>query len=201
MTIINNFEFSRKEVNMYAWIDNIFTDDELTDLIIYGNKLNFDNGKVGSKEDGRVDEQYRDSKVKFIYLDQNASWIFNKLNNAIDYANNTFFQFDLIGYDYFQYTQYNKDQYYKAHVDMHFGMTDNVTYNAFSRKLSLSLLLNDNFEGGDLVLYQDTENPFTLEKKKGRCYFFPSFLMHQVTTVTSGVRNSLVVWVMGPRWK
>lgn len=201
MTIINSFEFSRKETNMYAWIDDIFTEEELINLIIYGNNLDLHDGKVGSTEEGRLDEEYRDSKIKFIYLDENASWIFAKLNNAIEYANDQFFQFDLIGYDYFQYTQYHKDQYYKAHMDMHFGMTDNITYNAFSRKLSLSLLLNDDFDGGDLVIFQDNQNPIKLEKKKGRCYFFPSFLLHQVTPVISGVRNSLVVWVMGPRWR
>jgi PKHD-type hydroxylase len=208
MNIINNFEESRSGTNLYAWVDDIFNDDELIEIIKYSNNLEFIDGKVEKSEnniindkDGVVNVNLRKSKINFIYKNNYTDWIFDKLNNAILYANLNFFNFDLIGYDFIQYTKYSLDEYYHSHADLSFGINDNRVYNAHARKLSASLILNDNYTGGDLRLYQGLQNPTVLPVKKGRCYFFPSFVVHEIAPVTSGERHSLVAWIMGPRWK
>ena len=38
------------------------------------------------------------------------------------------------------------------------------------------------------------------ELKKGAMILFPSFLLHKVSPVTKGTRNSLVGWVRGPNF-
>jgi len=55
------------------------------------------------------------------------------------------------------------------------------------------------FEGGALQLrmYQEFTPPMT----KGTIIAFPSFLEHQVTPVTKGVRYTATMWLSGPRFK
>jgi PKHD-type hydroxylase len=73
---------------------------------------------------------------------------------------------------------------------------------ALVRKLSLSLLLNDDFEGGEFHINQGNEKqPIIVPTKKGRAILFPSFMIHRVTPVTKGIRRSLVVWVLGPKFQ
>lgn len=209
MNIRNNFESSKESTNLFAWIDNIFTDDELIEIIKYCNNFELQDGEVIENKNhgnsfithGNIDKTIRNSKINFFNKDNNNEWIFNKFNNAILYANENFFDFDLIGYDYIQYSKYSIDEYYHPHIDLIFGINDNRVYNAHARKLSLTLLLNDNYSGGEFKIYQGLTNPTILPTKKGRCYFFPSFLVHEVAPVTEGQRFSLVIWVMGPRWK
>jgi PKHD-type hydroxylase len=71
-----------------------------------------------------------------------------------------------------------------------------------NRKLSFVLFLNDvsEYEGGKLLLYNATE-PLIPEALKGTIVFFPSYVLHEVTPVTKGTRNTLVGWVSGPRFK
>ena len=75
-----------------------------------------------------------------------------------------------------------------------------ITYDSESdktRKLSLSLLLNDDYEGGELEVFPN--GPMKLPK--GTMIFFPSFQCHQVLPVTKGTRYSLVMWFSGKPWQ
>ena len=68
-----------------------------------------------------------------------------------------------------------------------------------TRKLSSILFLSDpnEYVGGQLVMQYSKED-FKIEQKYGRMVVFPSFIMHKVTPIESGVRNSLVNWFSGP---
>jgi PKHD-type hydroxylase len=74
---------------------------------------------------------------------------------------------------------------------------------AAPRKLSMAMLLSDpsEFEGGEFQVKTTSDDVQTLEVKKGRAWFFPSYMLHRVTPVTKGVRRSLVLWVGGPQFK
>jgi len=63
--------------------------------------------------------------------------------------------------------------------------------------MSMSLILNDDYEGGDLILFS-TRIP---KQETGSMIFFPSFLSHEVTPVTKGTRYSLVMWFLGNPWR
>ena len=81
-----------------------------------------------------------------------------------------------------------------GHFDWH---TDRlVEPDGFERKLSFVLLLTDPtaFEGGDFEL-QDIGK---VDLRRGTVLIFHSPLMHRVSPVTAGVRQSLVTWVQGP---
>ena len=42
---------------------------------------------------------------------------------------------------------------------------------------------------------------FTAPKNRGCMIVFDSRTIHRVTNIESGIRKSLVGWVLGPRWK
>ena len=63
--------------------------------------------------------------------------------------------------------------------------------------MSMSLTLNDDYEGGDLILYSTG----TVKQETGSMVFFPSFLPHEVRPVTKGTRYSLVLWFLGNPWR
>ena len=59
--------------------------------------------------------------------------------------------------------------------------------------LSVVGLLNDNYEGGDFVMFED----YKVSLKKGDVLVFPSNFLypHKVTPVKKGTRYSFVSWV------
>lgn len=61
------------------------------------------------------------------------------------------------------------------------------------RTLSISLFLNDDFEGGELVF---PKQGVTIKPKAGQIVLFPSnfIYIHESTKITSGVKYSVVSW-------
>jgi len=100
--------------------------------------------------------------------------------------------FDIWGYqDLLQYTKYyGNGGHYDWHADLGPGISN--------RKLSCVLQLStpEEYEGGELQM-----NPggdiMSVPKGLGTICFFPSFLLHRVTPLTSGTRKSLVTWLCG----
>ena len=69
------------------------------------------------------------------------------------------------------------------------------------RKLSMSVMLNEDFDGGEFEFasYKDTKCLITSFKAKtGDIIVFPSVMEHRVAPVTKGTRYSLVNWFVGP---
>jgi len=62
------------------------------------------------------------------------------------------------------------------------------------------LFLNDDFEGGKLYLKNGPEKIYP-PQSAGTVLAFPSFILHGVEPVTSGVRRSIVTWLVGPTFK
>jgi predicted 2-oxoglutarate/Fe(II)-dependent dioxygenase YbiX len=58
--------------------------------------------------------------------------------------------------------------------------------------LSIVGVLNDDYEGGEFIMWQDTE----IKLKTGDVLIFPSNFLypHKVNLVTEGTRYSLVSW-------
>jgi PKHD-type hydroxylase len=71
-----------------------------------------------------------------------------------------------------------------------------------NRKLSFSVMLTDpgDYKGGELLL-KTSFKPMKTPKKRGTVVFFPSFVLHEVTPVTEGIRKTLVGWVLGPNFR
>ena len=88
------------------------------------------------------------------------------------------------GYDHLLYLGSEKGEY-KEHTD-HFDM--------FPRVLSCSLILNDDYEGGDFSFFG---GEYIVPKKAGSVVVFPSNFCfpHAVKPVTKGNRHSIITWI------
>jgi len=158
----------------------------------------------------KVDTAHYDQKDPAIERHSDISWInpseetysiFEKISQGVMHANKKaewFFDAPII--EPLQFTQYKVGQKYDWHVDQFMGIEDTI------RKISFSILLNDDFEGGELQIEAGSpeipdERIETVKLKKGDALIFPSYTWHRVLPVTSGVRHSLVGWCRGDQWK
>ena len=66
---------------------------------------------------------------------------------------------------------------------------------------SLQLSDHDDYEGGNVVLINEHGKKYVTPRQKGTIVLFDSRTNHCVTKVRSGVRKSIVGWVVGPHWR
>ena len=95
------------------------------------------------------------------------------------------------GYSRIRYNRYNVDTRMKLHCDHIHSMFDGERKGIPT--LTILGSLNDDYEGGDLILWESEK----IELKAGSVIIFPSNFMypHKVVEVTKGVRYSFVSWV------
>ena len=159
------------------------------------DKHNFESsGGVLTKPSGN-------NELEIIY-DENFSFNVGEINNFIvqnlhsailEYIES--YNFDWFngweGYSPIRFNRYSSGQTMKNHCDHIHSMFDG------KRKgipiLSIIGILNDDYEGGELIMFEDKK----IDTKKGDLLIFPSNFLypHKVTPVTKGVRYSYVSWV------
>jgi len=152
-------------------------------------------GMIGMGSGGQSHEVRR-SQVEWLHVTDEHRWVYDRLSYIIAELNANYFHFDITGFgESIQLTNYNSNNQgtYQWHQDA--GGT-------VSRKLSIVLQLSDpsEYEGGNLQFFHGSE-PITVPKKRGFIVVFPSWLVHQVTPVTQGTRQSLVSWITGPQFR
>ena len=187
-------------VNAFCWYKDVFTSAELNLMTEMSDKLFIQDARVGGNgnEEGEVKDSIRKTKIGWVGVsDPSNQWLYRKLTDITNNANQAWFQFDLRHIESLQYTMYEPDMYYDKHIDTMFQ-----SIGLYPRKLSFSLQLSDpsEYEGGDLLIHNGME-PIIANKEKGSITFFPSYSLHEVTPVTKGLRKCLVGWVHGPKWK
>lgn len=177
--------------------DDFFTEAECDTIIEIGESLNPTFGQIYNGDPGgAVKNDIRKCGVSWIRPNEDTAWIFQKLAFVSQDINKKYFNFALEWGEDAQFTKY--DSKYQGFFGKHI---DTIAFSGESvRKISMSVILNEDFEGGDLNLYIN-DNPHVVRKKKGNVVIFPSFLLHEVTPVTAGVRYSLVNWVNGARFR
>lgn len=202
--IISNNIHEKQRV-LYPWMkfESVFTEEDVNRISEYCSITKPLIDGTTAKLNG---SHARKSKINFHNAnDQQLSWVFEKLNSFLTDINSLYYNFDLNGYDSFQYTEYYaKDGgKYDYHMDTFLGQTIIDKSDQYeTRKLSLTLLLNEpdkDFTGGEFSVYTGMTD--TIPMKKGDILVFPSFMIHKVNEITSGTRKSLVVWVVGPKFK
>jgi len=179
----------------WVWWENAFTEQELNWL---QNKAKNDeqDGRVGGNAAGGVNPNIRRSQVSWLENSADTKWVFEKLGAIVSNMNAQHFRFDLTGFgEPCQLTNYNQSEHgmYGWHQDYGGGI---------SRKLSMVVQLTDpsEYEGGNLQIMTSAQ-PQNVRKQKGLVAIFPSYILHQVTPVTQGSRQSLVAWVSGAAFK
>ena len=184
-----------KDNTSWVALENIFTDQELDEIVIQGNRVKKTSGTVsGSISDYRVCDI---AWLKSDEVESDFDWVYATLTDAIKKVNNEYFQFDLTHLTALQFTVYDgkNNSNYQKHMDLGRSFPN--------RKLSFSIQLsNDNeYTGGDLRFHYIKTQPEIAPRTRGKIIFFPTWMVHDVTPVTQGIRYSLVGWVNGPNFK
>jgi PKHD-type hydroxylase len=192
--------FESNDKSLTAYWEDFLTDDQLNEILSVSEWSNLNPAKVGTYGKGVIDASVRETDISWYTRNLDNGHIWEKLAHAATQVNRRFFRYDLTGfYEPAQLGYYNADK--KSHYTWH---TDwDVTNMSVPRKLSMVLQLNNpsEFEGGELQVKINSDNPTSLELRRGRAWFFPSFLLHRVTPITKGERKSLVLWITGPEFK
>jgi PKHD-type hydroxylase len=179
----------------FVWWEGAFTEQELNWLRDKA-KVAEEKAQVGGGGNGVVNNEIRRSQITWLPNSPEAEWVFSKLADVAAKLNSQYYDFDLVGFgEPLQLTHYDQSEHgmYGWHQDYGTGI---------SRKLSMVVQLTDpsEYEGGNLQILTGS-NPQNVRKQRGLIAVFPSYILHQVTPVTQGNRQSLVAWVSGPRFK
>jgi len=139
-------------------------------------------------------------------------WLYDIVWPYMEGANKSAgWNFDILGAESMQIGKYKEGAFYNWHKDGgsdSFSAYDNPA-NPFVdgrvRKLSMTVLLNEDYEGGELQFCSYGNEGSNISTpafdKAGSIVVFPSFMEHRVSPVTKGTRYSLVVWFVGPPFK
>jgi len=183
-----------------AYWENFLTDQQIDEILSVPEWGNLSPAQVGTNGNGMVRPEVRETDIAWYTRNASNNDIWEKLAHAAIEANRRFFRYDLTGfYEHAQLGYYNAAK--KSHYDWHVDW--DVANMRVPRKLSMVLQLNDpsEFEGGELQIKINNDKENSVELRRGRAWFFPSFLLHRVTPVTRGERKSLVLWITGPEFK
>lgn len=133
----------------------------------------------------------RKSAVRFVPVNDEDAWIFNRLRDVAVLANQRF-GFDLKDFEHgFQLGRYAEGEFYHWHADLGADVSA-------LRKLSLVVQLTDpaDYEGGELEFFPQ---PITAPRERGTVIAFPSYIPHRVIPVTRGQRHSIAAWIVGEK--
>ena len=148
-----------------------------------------------SREDNKLLDNVRKSDIVWI----KEQWVYDLITPYMLSANEQAgWKYDMVATESCQVTRYTKDGFYKWHKDgmgSHHEIINDPNNKGNVRKLSMSVFLNDNYEGGNVEIVDEDKVP---RLEEGSIIVFPSFLEHRVAPVTKGTRYSLVAWFLGP---
>jgi len=184
-------------IEPFVWWEGGFTEQELNWLQEQARNAD-QRGQAGGMKTEEELKQVRRSQVSWLQKTPDTAWVFEKLGHIASSLNAQYYRFDLTGFgEALQLTNYDQSEQgmYGWHQDYGGKLSP-------SRKLSLVLQLTDpsQYEGGNLQVITSGQ-PQTVRKQRGLVVAFPSYVLHQVTPVTSGNRQSLVAWVSGPAFR
>jgi predicted 2-oxoglutarate/Fe(II)-dependent dioxygenase YbiX len=110
--------------------------------------------------------------------------IFNATTECLEKYSTIFKYFHVDQNTGFDLLKYEKNQFYKQHVD---------TFIRSPRSLTASYFLNSDYEGGYMNFF---DRQIQIKPKVGSVLMFPSNFMypHEVSLITKGIRYSIVTW-------
>jgi predicted 2-oxoglutarate/Fe(II)-dependent dioxygenase YbiX len=124
--------------------------------------------------------------------DPSVTWLYNRVEHLMQrYNDKVDFYVDGLQ-DALGVSRYKTGHSMARHNDY------NITQSA---KISASILLNDDYEGGDLVIDSEKLDPMRRPLRRGDGIAFASFESHTVEEVTKGERWVLLGWFSGPRFR
>ena len=187
---------------IHAWhAGSKISAEDCKSIIDLGKQTEFKKAAVHSlKGNADYESDIRQGTLNF----NNQQWVYDLLWPYMLTANkNSNWNFDISSAESYQIGKYEVGDYYKTHIDSlgthstKWIAEDSPHLHNKVRKISMSLTLNDDFEGGDIIIFGVGK----IKQETGSMIFFPSFLPHEVTPVTKGTRYSLVAWFLGTPWQ
>jgi len=168
-------------------IKNAVDDKFIQSIIDVGKNQKLEEARIGGESN--TSNNIRSTKISWI-MDKTILLTLKDKMLEINKSKN--WNYDVTDMFPFQYSVYHENDHYDWHVD-----TGSAYLKQKERKISFSLILNDNYEGGELE-FKDSNKNMSLDLNKGDMVTFPSFLEHRVKPVLNGTRISLVGWMLGP---
>ncbi len=168
--------------------ENAFNPEECKKIIEYSGTIPKTQAFMGN---GQIDYTKRIAKTTFIPFTQDNSWISNRIISIAMNANDNFYKFRISHLSDLQVLEYSENGHFDWHVDI------GATRESCTRKISIIVFLTQrkNYQGGQLVWLPPAE--FTIEQEQGSMVVFPSYHVHKVEPVISGVRHTLLAWLHG----
>lgn len=186
------------------------------DISVFEYNMQDSEVPINEKTKG-INRSLRNSKNVWIPTEH---WISGWLWYYISKVNRENFRYNITDIDngQIQYTHYSEGDYYHWHQDGDINSfyspsqivssstnvyNDYVMLNGeYVRKLSFTLQLSEesDYEGGDVQFLDNSGGTFFAPKQRGTLIVFDSRVRHRVRKIKSGVRKSLVGWIVGPRW-
>jgi PKHD-type hydroxylase len=193
-----HFNQALNDPQNYYWFEHGFSKEELDKIYKDVATVPFAPATIIGSADAEQTKQIRSSSIKWIPKNQQWDWLYKKMMELAVQANQLW-GFDLISApELIQYTEYydTADGHYDWHQDIGPGT-------ASLRKVSITVQLSeaDEYEGGDLEMWQGGSSVYKAARGAGVVFIFPSYMMHRVTKVTKGTRRSFVLWVGGQHYK
>jgi PKHD-type hydroxylase len=166
----------------YQTFPKLFTLSECGEIVDLHQSLQSHTSKLS-----HLGGSHRDSQLYWLDTQQ-YPWIGERVIDVVQkYNEDTRFDIDL-NLRMAQLTAYHPGQFYEWHTDLGDGDTS-------LRKITVvvELFRSENLIGGGLEIFNQD-----VRLQPGDAVVFPSFALHRALPVASGVRWSLVQWVLGP---
>ena len=195
-TIQNNFLLQYPNtvhlLQPFSSVQPILSDEECNRIICLAKSLSLYEQTIGPEES--IDKIKCNVKISAFPISIDDS-LYDRLRQLVIEVNEKNWFFKL--YDFgepLKFMEYTKES---GHFDLHSDF--NCSTISKFRKLTIIVQLSDEteYEGGELKI-QCYEKFVLMPKKRGTVIIFPSFLLHNVSQVTRGKRNSLVTFAYGP---
>ena len=199
---------------IYWQLPKFYSKPECKKIIKLGLSQESGEARVGAIDTARVDKDIRDTEIAWL----EEQWMYDRIAPAIhDCCTNAGWQTSWDWMESIQFGIYGEGQFYNWHQDNRAiytkenEQTKHESWIGKTRKISATISLNDDYEGGEMQIWQPAwfvgdELPKGIVHSPGKkrgvapagtLIVFPSSMYHRVTPVTKGTRYSLVIWCLG----
>lgn len=183
-----------RHLPQFKVVEKFFSSEEIDQITALESQNELSEGTLIH---GRIDKIHRDCEVFWLEPEEKTKWLFDKFGFLLGEVNHDVFMYDIDGFENFQYTKYSESQHYNWHIDY------NWQFAKWKRKISATVMLSDpnEYTGGEFEIVNNgnIEDIKSFKPNKGDIIFFASWMPHRVKPITTGIRRSLVTWVMGVR--
>jgi hypothetical protein len=178
------------------WQERIFSEDECKKIIEYANvytmiddKFNPD-GKFVKNGDITIDGNRLSHRTSFSYNFYNipnnddTQWMFDKLINWFEYKSGVRINRNgkMMDTGLHHYTKGDK---FKKHIDLSPLHPD--------RRYNLGIQLNNEYEGGEYVCWDNMGNEIIISKEVGNALAYHCKIEHEIKEISQGDRWSIVL--------